>query len=69
MILVFFTNKKFSNDVLNITAKLSEKYDKYAKDKVMSVMMKEDISNAISLKVESNNSIKDINIDRFSFKL
>jgi len=62
----FFTNKRFSDDVLNITAKLSEKYDKYAKDKIMSVMMKEDISNALALKVESNISIDNVNIDRFS---
>jgi hypothetical protein len=62
----FFTNKRFSADVLNITAKLSEKYDKYAKDKIMSVKMKEDISSAIALKVESDISIENINIDRFS---
>tara|TARA_B110001450_G_scaffold172095_1_gene160547 strand:+ start:716 stop:3034 length:2319 start_codon:yes stop_codon:yes gene_type:complete len=62
----FFTNKRFSADALNITAKLSEKYDKYAKDKIMSVKMEEDISNAVALKVESNISIENINIDRFS---
>jgi hypothetical protein len=62
----FFTNKRFSADILNITAKLSEKYDKYAKDKIMSVKMEEDISNAVALKVESDISIENINIDRFS---
>jgi hypothetical protein len=62
----FFTNKRFSADVLNITAKLSEKYDKYAKDKIMSVKMEEDISNAVALKVESNVTIENIKIDRFS---
>jgi hypothetical protein len=62
----FFTNNRFSADVLNITAKLSEKYDKYAKDKIMSVKMEEDISNAIALKIESNVSIENVNIKRFS---
>ena len=62
----FFTNKRFSNEVLNITANISEKYDKYAIDKTMSVKMEEDISNAIALKVESSVTIENITIDRFS---
>jgi len=62
----FFTNKRFSNEMLNITANISEKYDKYAIDKTMSVKMEEDISNAIALKVESSVTIENITIDRFS---
>ena len=62
----FFANKRFSADVLNITAKISEKYAKYAKDKNMSGKMEEDISKAIALTIESNTTNETIKIDRFS---
>jgi len=64
----FFTNKKFSNDALNITAEVSEKYNKYSIDKIMSVDIEEDISNAIALNIKSNVVIENIKIDRFSLK-
>ena len=62
----FFTNKRFSYDELDITAKISEKYNKYASDKTMSVKMEQDISNAITLKVKSDVKFENITIDRFS---
>jgi len=62
----FVANNRFSSDMLSITAKLSEKYDKYASNKTMSVHMEEDISNAIALNIESSVTIENINIDRFS---
>ena len=58
--------KRFSGDMLNIKADISEKYGKYASDTTMSVRMEEDISNAIALKIESNVSIENVNIKRFS---
>ena len=62
----FFTNKRFSSDMLNITADISEKYKKYASDNTMSVKMEQDISNAQTLTIASNVIIKNINIEKFS---
>ena len=62
----FFTNKRFRSDMLKITANISEKFDKFATNKTMSVKMEEDISKALALNIESNIIIKDVNIKRFS---
>ena len=62
----FFTNKRFVGDTLKITADISEKFDKYAINKIMSVKMEEDISKAIAKDIESDVIIEDVAIERFS---
>ena len=62
----FFTNKRFASDTLKIIAKISEKYNKYATNKTMSVRIQEEISGAIALDIESDVVIEDIDIKRFS---
>ncbi|MDC1369137.1 caspase family protein [Cyclobacteriaceae bacterium] len=62
----FFTNKRFVGDTLKITADISEKFDKYAINKIMSVKMEEDISKDIALDIESDVIIEDVAIKRFS---
>ena len=62
----FFTNKRFVGDTLKITADISEKFDKYAINKIMSVKMEEDISKGIAFDIESDVRNEDVAIERFS---
>ena len=62
----FFTNRRFASDTLKITAKISEKFNKYATNRTMAIEIQKEISGAIALDIESDVIIEDIDIKRFS---
>ena len=62
----FYTTKKFNSSVLNITAEIEEKYKKYSHNKVMSLVLGQEISNVITQNVVSLSPNQSVDITRYS---